>query len=163
MDEIEIVPFSTKYKQRVIDLILDIQTNEFKIPISINEQSDLQDIQNCYQVKNGNFWIALYGTKVIGTIALIDLGNQQGALKKMFVNKNFRVKEFKIGQKLLNILFYWASNKNYKEIFLGTTDKFVAAQRFYQKNEFNIIDKGFLPKSFPIMDVDTKFYKCYVT
>ncbi len=34
---------------------LHIQQNEFKVPITINEQPDLMDIENFYQ-KDGNFW-----------------------------------------------------------------------------------------------------------
>ncbi len=46
-----------------------------------------------------------------------------------------------------------------KEIYLGTTPKFIAAYRFYEKNKFEEIAKESLPTAFPIMSVDTKFYK----
>ena len=52
----------------------------------------------------------------------------------------------------------WARLKNISEIFLGTTEKFLAAHKFYEKNGFVPIDKDGLPGSFPIMSVDTKFY-----
>ena len=44
------------------------------------------------------------------------------------------------------------------EIFLGTTEKFLAAHRFYEKNGFRELQKAGLPKAFPIMAVDSKFY-----
>jgi N-acetylglutamate synthase-like GNAT family acetyltransferase len=44
------------------------------------------------------------------------------------------------------------------EIFLGTTDRFLAAQRFYEKKGFKELQKAALPKTFPIMAVDSKFY-----
>ncbi|MGO7422080.1 GNAT family N-acetyltransferase, partial [Rhizobium ruizarguesonis] len=43
--------------------------------------------------------------------------------------------------------------------FLGTTDKFVAAHRFYEKNGFTEIAKSALPRTFPLMAVDSKFYR----
>jgi hypothetical protein len=43
-------------------------------------------------------------------------------------------------------------------VFLGTTPFFRAAHRFYEKHGFSQIPKQRLPSSFPIMEVDTKFY-----
>jgi hypothetical protein len=44
-------------------------------------------------------------------------------------------------------------------ICLGTTEKFKAAQKFYERNGFEEIEKESLPKEFPIMSVDIKFYR----
>jgi N-acetylglutamate synthase-like GNAT family acetyltransferase len=52
----------------------------------------------------------------------------------------------------------WATLKDLKDIFLGTTSKFLAAHRFYEKNGFSEIDKQTLPATFPIMAIDSKFY-----
>jgi GNAT superfamily N-acetyltransferase len=140
-------------------LILDIQKTEFGIPITLEEQPDLSDIHNFYQRNNGNFWVAFVDDITVGSIALLDIGNRQGALRKMFVNREYRGKKFGVGQKLLDNLFEWAEQKNFKEILLGTTEKFVAAQRFYEKNGFVEIPEEALPKEFPVMGVDIKFYK----
>jgi predicted N-acetyltransferase YhbS len=45
-----------------------------------------------------------------------------------------------------------------REVFLGTTARFLAAHRFYEKNGFREIARQALPHSFPVMSVDTKFY-----
>ncbi len=147
------------FKNNVADLILNIQNEEFGIPITLQLQPDLKEIPTFYQVGNGNFWIAKDYSKVIGTIGLLDIGNNKAALRKMFVAKSYRGKEFGIGQSLLNNLIAWARHKGIKEIFLGTTEKFIAAQRFYKKNGFIEIQKQELPASFPVMDVDVKFYR----
>ncbi len=83
----------------------------------------------------------------------------RGALRKMFVHKNFRGKEYGVGQTLLNTVLEWAKQKKINEILLGTTEKFIAAQRFYEKNGFTEIEKRLLPGEFPVMEVDVKFYK----
>lgn len=44
-------------------------------------------------------------------------------------------------------------------VYLGTTAKFLAAHRFYEKNRFDLVDAADLPQSFPRMAVDTRFYK----
>ena len=59
--------FSAPFQQQVIDLILDIQQNEFQVPITLNDQQDLLNIPNFYQNGKGNFWIALNEDKVVGT------------------------------------------------------------------------------------------------
>jgi hypothetical protein len=93
MIKINIDTFSDVYKQDVAHLIIDIQKNEFDIPINLEEQPDLKEIPNVYQINNGNFWIATVGKVVIGTIGLLDIGGGRGALRKMFVKREYRGKE----------------------------------------------------------------------
>src|ERR1700733_770428 len=130
----EITLYSREYQQPVIDLILNIQQNEFGVPVTIADQPDLLNIENFYCKGNGNFWIAANNKNLIGTIALIDIGNRQSALRKMFVRKEYRGKDKGIGQQLLDHVINWCKQKGIDEIYLGTFDKLQAAQRFYLKN-----------------------------
>jgi N-acetylglutamate synthase-like GNAT family acetyltransferase len=160
--ETRIEAYTDQYKQHVIDLIVPIQQEEFNIPITAADQPDLQQIPAFYQHNNGNFWLAINDGRVVGTISLLDIGNRQGALRKMFVHKDFRGAAHGTGQLLLNKLFNWAKEKDYAEIYLGTTAKFLAAHRFYEKNNFKEVTVAELPASFPRMAVDVKFYRyCY--
>jgi GNAT superfamily N-acetyltransferase len=77
----------------------------------------------------------------------------------MFVNRDYRGREIGTAQKLLEISLNWAITNGIRKIYLGTTPQFLAAHRFYEKNGFKEISKRDLPKIFPIMKVDTKFYK----
>ena len=161
--DIEAHTYTDLYKQQTTDLILSIQQTEFGIPITLEDQPDLNNIPSFYQTNNGNFWIVVIENKVAGTIALLDIGNSRGALRKMFVHKDFRGKEYGVGQVLLNTLFKWARQNNFKEILLGTTEKFIAAQRFYEKNGFEEVEKQSLPNEFPVMGVDVKFYRYIIS
>ena len=67
--------------------------------------------------------------------------------------------EISIGQQLLNTLYNWATQRNVKDIYLGTVAAFKAARRFYQKNGFQIVDRADLPPTFPLMSGDTHFYR----
>lgn len=163
MNEITIRTYLPAYQQEVVDLILSIQQNEFGIPITVEAQPDLKNIPGFYQQNAGNFWVAIIENKIVGTIALLDIGNKCGALRKMFVHRGYRGKEWRAGQQLLNTLLEWSSQNNFKEILLGTTEKFLAAQRFYEKNDFEEIDKQLLPEKFPIMAVDVKFFRYVLT
>ncbi len=98
-------------------------------------------------------------SKIIGSISLLDIGNNQAALRKMFVHQDFRGSSHGTVGLLLKSLLKWAHLKNISDIFLGTTAKFLAAHRFYEKNGFTEIEKQSLPASFPIMTVDTRFYR----
>ena len=151
-------PFQENDEQGIIDLIVTIQQKEFDLPITAEDQPDLKDVKGFYQKGAGNFWVAEDQGKILGTIALLDIGNGLAALRKMFVNAAVRGEDPGIAKMLLDGLIQWAENHKLRQIFLGTTPKFLAAHRFYEKNGFLEIPKADLPQSFPVMKVDTKFY-----
>jgi N-acetylglutamate synthase-like GNAT family acetyltransferase len=155
---LEIVPFRPEFERAVARLILAIQQNEFGIEISAEQQPDLALIPDFYQVGRGNFWVALAGGEVVGTISLLDIGSSQAALRKMFVHLDFRGSCAATASRLLEMAMDWARAESLREIFLGTTAQFVAAHRFYEKNGFSEIAVELLPAAFPVMEVDTKFY-----
>lgn len=155
---ITITPFSSEHADGVASLIVPIQREEFGIAITLGDQPDLSDIAGFYQRGSGNFWVALSAGVVVGTIALLDIGNGQAALRKMFVAPAFRGREHGAAKLLLDALLGWARAHRLRDIFLGTTDKFRAAHRFYEKNGFREITRDELPRGFLFMAVDTKFY-----
>jgi N-acetylglutamate synthase-like GNAT family acetyltransferase len=77
----------------------------------------------------------------------------------MFVQREFRGPEHATAKRLLDVLLAWADEKQVHEIFLGTTAKFLAAHRFYAKHGFREIARSALPPAFPIMAVDTLFFR----
>jgi putative acetyltransferase len=129
---ITIQPFENQDTEQIVDLILNIQQNEFNVPITINEQQDLLNIPTFYQQRKGNFWVAKY---------------------------EFRGKEFGIAQQLFDILSRAAKQAEMTNIYLGTLERLQAAIRFYERNGFTLIEKENLPKLFPIMAVDTHFFE----
>ena len=156
---IEVVPFSPQYERVVGALIVGIQSDEFGIPITLEDQPDLQDIPAFYQRGAGNFWVALSDGDVVGTVALLDIGEHQGALRKMFVHPGYRGREHGVSARLLDTLLEWCRARDVKEVFLGTTEKFLAAHRFYERNGFQPITPDELPPAFPKMALDTRFYR----
>lgn len=154
----DVVAFRPGLETAVVDLIVGIQRGEFAIDISAEQQPDLRSIGTFYQVNGGNFWVALRDGRVVGTIALLDIGNHQGALRKMFVHRDHRGAEHGTASRLLDTLLDWARSRDFREIFLGTTAQFLAAHRFYEKNGFVEIPRSSLPPAFPVMSVDTKFF-----
>ncbi len=155
----QIISYTKNYQQGVLDLILNIQRNEFTIDITAEDQPDLQQIEKFYQRCHGNFWVALNDDEVIGTVALLDIGDKAMALRKMFVAAAYRGKQYSIAQSLLQVALNWAIELGMGDIFLGTTEQFLAAHRFYKKNNFKEITPEALPDSFPRMKVDSRFFQ----
>lgn len=156
---IDIQPFTSRYTEEVARLILNIQIGEFNVPITREDQPDLNRIPEIYQQNKGNFWVALHEEKVVGTIAAIDFGDDMLALRKMFVHAGFRGKAHGTAQLLWETLLQWSIEKQIRAIFLGTIEKLTAARRFYIRNGFEEIPMPDLPEKFPRMAVDTLFYK----
>ena len=76
----------------------------------------------------------------------------------MFVAATHRGRDKGVASLLLDRLIGDAAKAGVREIFLGTTDVFRAAHRFYEKNGFALVAPEELPESFPRMAVDTRFY-----
>lgn len=156
---VNIQEYSPRYKEKILELIENIQKTEFNITTTREQQQDLDSIDVYYQTGNGNFWIALdEDDAVIGTIGLKDIGNNKLILRKMFVRKENRGEQFQVSSSLLMTVFKWAKRKGIESIYLGTTEKYFAAHRFYEKNGFVRIPQNELPDNFPVMLLDTVFY-----
>lgn len=156
---IRIIEYQEQYTSQLVELILGIQVGEYELSTSLEAQPDLLQIPAFYQVNNGNFWLALDDEKVVGTISLKIFSPTQGALRKMFVADGYRGKPHNIAQQLFECLRATAEQQKLASIYLGTTDKYLAAHRFYEKNGFKLIDKTQLPEEFPIVLVDNRFYR----
>jgi N-acetylglutamate synthase-like GNAT family acetyltransferase len=155
---VSIQPFTSEYVDGVVALILPIQQQEFNIPVKLEDQPDLLDIPGFYQHGRGNFWIAVAAGKVVGSVALRDIGAGRVALRKMFVASDYRGAAHGVAAQLLATLMQWSRAQGVRAIFLGTTAQFLAAHRFYEKHGFTQIAREALPAEFPVMKVDSRFY-----
>lgn len=159
---LSILSLNNSYCNQIIDIILPIQQIEFNVPVTLEDQPDLLDIEANYHQTGGNFWGAKYDEQLVGTIALIAIDGNAGALRKMFVRKEYRGKELAIAQRLLDELIVYCKQNNITAIYLGTVDILKAAHRFYEKNGFTRLAKEDLPVSFPLMGADNVFYQLHL-
>jgi GNAT superfamily N-acetyltransferase len=153
-------PLSNADAAPIVDLILPIQQLEFNVPITLAAQPDLLDIETFYFRDGGHFWGAIDADtgRLVGTVALLSIGHRAGALRKMFVRKEFRGKDFAIAQRLLYALIDFCVSHSISTIYLGTIDNMKAAHRFYERNGFARIEKAGLPAYYPNMAVDNRYY-----
>lgn len=155
--KITIRPIENEYAEAVIDLILTIQQMEFNVAITLEDQPDLLEISAFYHQRGGCFWGAFIDGELIGTIALVKYDDEAGAIRKMFVKKEYRGKELHIAQQLLETLIAYSKENGLLHLYLGTVSILEAALRFYEKNNFLRIEKEALPKTFPLMSADNVF------
>lgn len=161
--KLQIQPIGNSYSEQAIDLILTIQQKEFNVPLTIHDQPDLFEIESFYTEAGGNFWGAFVDGELVGTIALVKFDERAGAIRKMFVKKEFRGKELNIAQELLEILISFCRENGIDDLYLGTITILKAAQRFYERNNFEKIEKEKLPAQFPLMGSDDVFYHLNTT
>ena len=155
---LEIQLLDNSFSNQIVQLILPIQQEEFKVSVTLEDQPDLLDIEKYYHNTGGGFWGAIYNGELVGTIALIGIGNHAGAVRKMFVKEAYRGKELKIAQQLFDELINYCKTHEITDIYLGTVLQMKAAHRFYERNGFLQIEKATLPSSFPLMAPDNVFY-----
>lgn len=152
----EIKPYCEKYDDEIVSLILDIQNNEAKIGLSLQEQPDLLDIRRNYQQGGGEFWVALSDGKVIGTIGLMLKERHCAILKKFFVKKEYRSQ--KVGLALYHELLSFAERAGVQSIILDTPSVAHASHRFYEKAGFRKIGMDELPVSYFYPDRESILY-----
>ena len=152
----KIETYSGKYDEQIVSLILNIQNNEAKINLSLQEQPDLLDIYRSYQKDGGEFWIALSDDTVIGTIGLMMREKHCAVLKKFFVKKEFRSQ--KVGSALYRELLKFAENAGVRQILLDTPSVAHASHRFYERVGFCKIEPSDLPAPYLYPDRNSILY-----
>lgn len=155
---VEVRPWQPADRDAVAALVVGIQRDEFGLDIDLAAQPDLLDVTGFYGHGAGGFWVACDAGLVVGCIGLRDLGGGHGALRKMFVLPSHRGRGTEVAERLLARLMAHAQDRRLYAVFLGTTDRFLAAHRFYEKHGFVRIARTDLPPAFPVMAVDSRFY-----
>jgi GNAT superfamily N-acetyltransferase len=153
-----VAPFVLSDADAVAAHVLAIQRDELGVPITLADQPDLADIPAFYFRGRGGFWVAKRGERVVGTLGLLDAG-EEVALRKMFVARADRGRPSGTAQRLLDALVLHARAQRIPHILLGTRPEMRAAHRFYEKNAFVRIEERALPPGFPRMTLDSVFYR----
>lgn len=126
-----------KSDQAEIDSMMDSIATEFGLPIS-NPNKDSIPLLDKYLV-------SLHNNEIIGTIGVMKFEGEFSILKKMFVKREYRGKEYRIASLLLSKVLDWCISQNIYTIYLGTMRQFKAAHKFYEKNGFVEININKLP------------------
>ncbi len=95
---------------------------------------DIFDVTKFYFERGGLFWVMVDGEKIIGSIGIVPLDNKILKLRRFYVDKEYRGQG--LGKKLFQTVLTYCKKKSYKEVWLSTTPKLKAAERFYLNNGF---------------------------
>ncbi|PZR25877.1 MAG: GNAT family N-acetyltransferase [Citrobacter freundii] len=155
-------PLTNAHCEQIINVILPIQQIEFGVPITLDGQPDLLDIESNYINPGGGFWGTFDGDQLVGTIGLMNASNGLGVIRKMFVKKEYRGKDLGVAQQLLDILLQYCREHSLPHVCLGTVGQLKAAHRFYEKNGFQPLPAEDLPANFPRMKPDHIFYDIHL-
>lgn len=160
-EDVKIATLSTSrtIRKQIVNMISNIQENEFCIPITEETNACiLKAEEQYYYNKSYNFWYAVNEEgEILGSIGLKQVNNTCGQIKKFFVIEKYRGKG--VAEKLMQTLLKAASKHEFNVLYLGTIDVLKAAQKFYIKNGFTKINKNELPKEFEANPVDNCFFK----
>ena len=155
---ITIRTFETSDADSVNKLIRGIQKKEFGFTLEDFPQPELLDIKNFYISSGGNFWVAYMDDLLVGTSALLDLGNGVAKLGRMFVHPDYRGKPWRIAQRLFDISMNWAKAKNLFNICLETTPEPCAAHNFYIKNGFIEVNSSDFPPEYHLCPYPSRYF-----
>lgn len=130
--EVEIIEFSEKYAQDFARLNYEWIEQLFKI-----EEHDREMLDNPFEYiinEGGQIFFALLGAEVVGTVALLKVGEDSFELAKMAVTSKYR--GLKIGDKLMSACLEYSKKVGKKKVFLLSNTKLIPAITLYKKFGF---------------------------
>ena len=118
-----------------IQNILKVTFKEYEINLPDNYFfSDVENLEEHYLSKNGEFIVLSRKQQLIGFFALLPSDNNLIELKRLYLIANERGKG--LGKYLLNMAIRLAKESGNSQLFLETTSKFFEAVGLYRKFGF---------------------------
>ena len=116
---VQIIEFDARYAREIRALARAAMESAGILPKTIDlyleDDFDYETIGEKYQGRS-QFWLALSGRKVVGTIAMAEVDKTIVRLRRMFVLPDFQGES--IGQQLFDVALKFAQDKKYKKIKL---------------------------------------------
>lgn len=156
---LKFVFYENMYRDEVISLVLSIQNDEAKVGLTLSDQPDLADIDAHYGACGGGFWLALdEDGRVVGTLGLQVRERACGVLKKFFVAKAVRGREFGVSAGLFDCLMACANENGLKSIVLDSPGVATRSHAFYRRMGFVEIVQDDLPIEYVFPDRDSLLF-----
>lgn len=86
----------------------------------------------------GRVWLAERGTRLVGCAALVDRGDK-GQLRWIIVSPAAR--GLRLGARLIDAAMAYASERQFREVFLETTPGLDASMEIYRKLGFEVVNE----------------------
>lgn len=128
--EYQLKEYSKEYEKEVIDLLIEVCVEEY----GLDHYKDglIEHVESDEAKKR---WILLHNEKLIATICYTERCKEISEIKKVYVKKEYR--NLGIGKKMMNMVIDYIKNtQQYESIYVGTSDHFESARKFYEKLGF---------------------------
>lgn len=116
-------------------LITEIMAKEFPQSASAFPLDDLHHIEDVYGKLGEAFFVAMDGSKIVGTVAVKREDDRVALLRRIFVSPTHRKQM--IGMRLIERAIEFCREVGYQEIIFKTSSKMDGAIRLCQKNGFH--------------------------
>ncbi len=84
-------------------------------------------------------WIVELNMRIVGSIAIVDAGNNEAQLRWLMLTKETRGKG--LGGELMGRALDFCREKGFRRVFLWTIDALEAARALYLKNRFDVTEE----------------------
>ena len=151
----KIIPFESQYELAVTLLKQEIQT-EYSEPIFSKKSLSLTVFSD---MPTHHYWVLLIDEALAGVVGVIYLNDHEAELKRFYLKKEYRGSKNGFAKALLDQVLNWCNDNSIDNLYLGTISVLKAAQKFYQKNEFEKVEKESLPQEVDVFPMDNVFYR----
>jgi GNAT superfamily N-acetyltransferase len=150
-------PFEPADQSGVERLVLMIQQDEYGYQLTTENQPDLKDVAGFFAGGHSAFWVAQSATsEILGCIGLMDLGAGACAMRKFMVAAHVRGRDNGVSAALTRA-FENHARQHCPNLALSTVAKTAAAQAFYLREGYSIVDQDQLPDGFEAGPFDVVF------
>jgi len=139
MQELHIRQYTSSDKDAVFQLHVRALENEDARMYRGEWEKDFDDIEGVYIKNRGEFLVGEIDGKIVAIGGLRQFSEDTGELRRMRIDPAFQRKGY--GQVMLDALEKKAKELGYRFIHLNTSEKQIAAQKFYQKNGYKEIKR----------------------
>lgn len=133
--EIEIRKFQKQDAQEVKRLIEGIMQSEFADVLGAFPANDLENLSDYYGKAGEAFFVALSGTKIVGSIGVKKEDDRAALIRRIFVFPDFRGRQ--IGRHLLEKAISFCKEVGYQEVIFKSTSKMKDAIKLFEDNGFH--------------------------
>lgn len=99
----------------------------------------LHEFYKNYHPEKERVWICEHNNKIIGSLLLMDRGNDTAQLRYYIIEPEYR--GIGLGKKLMDLFMQFLKEKNYKYCYLWTTNELETAAALYIKNGFTLTEE----------------------
>ena len=100
----------------------------------------LHEFYSKYNSNKERLWICEHKNKIIGSLLLMDRGNDTAQLRYFILEPEYR--GIRLGKKMMDLFMEFLKEKNYKRCYLWTTNELETAASLYKKYGFALTEEN---------------------